>query len=85
MDEEEDTEERYEGDDFEDLEDTEIINFVDRGDYGFISPQSQFEVDDEIDELNYKNWWIWDLFLSRWRHQLISAWRLMKDRLSSWL
>jgi hypothetical protein len=80
--EEEDTDdERYEGDDLEDQEDTEIVNFVDQGYYGYVAPQEQFDVDDDIDKLNYKNWWIWDIFMSRWRHRLIAAWRLMKHRL----
>lgn len=83
MQEDEDTE-RYEGDDLEALEDTEIINFVDQGYYGYVDPQGQFEVDEGIDRLNYKNQWIWDLFLEEWRHRLIAAWRLMKDRLNSW-
>jgi hypothetical protein len=76
----EEEEDRYEGDDFEALEDTEIINFVDQGYYGYVAPQSQFEVDDDIDQLNYKNQWVWELFLERWRHLLIAAWRLMKRR-----
>ena len=82
--EDEDTDDHYEGDDFEALEDTEIVNFVDQGYYGFIAPQDQFEVDDAVDKLNYKNQWIWDLFLEGWRHRLIAAWRLMKNRLHSW-
>lgn len=80
MDDEEEDTERYEGDDHEALEDTEIVNFVDQGYYGYIDPQGQFDVEDDIDKLNYQNWWIWDLFLERWRHRLIAAWRLLRGQ-----
>ena len=86
-DENNDTEERYEGDDVEDKEDIEITNWMDRGEYGFINPNEQFEYDDEVDRLRDRNKypWLWDNVMMRWRHRLIAAWRLIRYWLMSWL
>jgi hypothetical protein len=82
-----DTEERYEGDDLEDREDTEIINWADQGYYGFIDPQSQFEYDDDVERLSQREKypWLWDNVLMRWRHRLIAVWRLIRHWLYSWI
>jgi len=81
----EEEEDRYEGDDTEDLEDRDIVNFVDQGYYGYVDPQSQFEADDDWERIGHFDAYPRHIFLSRWRHRLIAAWRLMKDRLLSWL
>jgi hypothetical protein len=80
QDENDNTEERYEGDDLEDTEDTEIINWADRGELMYINPHDQFEFDDEVERLTHRNKypWLWDNVLMRWRHRLIAAWRLIK-------
>jgi hypothetical protein len=85
-DENDDTDERYEGDDTEDLEDTEIINWMDRGEYGFIDPMGQFEYDDAVDQLRSRaKHSFWDDVLMRWRHRLIAAWRLIRHWLYNWI
>lgn len=83
--EEDDTEERHEGDDTEHQEDTEIINWMENGGYGGIDPATQYDYDDAVDRLSHRDDAPWDNVMTRWRHRLIAAWRLIKHWLVSWI
>jgi hypothetical protein len=83
VEEDENDSERHEGDDSEAEEDKEIANWVWGGQYGFINPQDQFEADDEFDRIREEL--PGPTFMSRWRHRLIAAWRMIRHWLVGWL
>lgn len=73
----EDEDERYEGDDVENDEDTRIINWADQGYLGYVDPNSQFEWDDDLEFEYHTDPWPWDKMMGNWRHRLIATWRLI--------
>lgn len=74
----EDEEERYEGDNKDDQEDKEMINWADSGMMGYIDPASQFEFDDDVEREYHTDPYPWYKVLSKWRPRLLSAWRAIK-------
>jgi hypothetical protein len=59
-------------------DDAEFINWLDRGEYGYIDPNSQFEFDDEVERAYHTDPWPWGKLLGKWRERAGSLWRLMK-------
>jgi hypothetical protein len=59
-------------------EDSEFINWLDRGECGYVDPNSQFEFDDEIEHAYHTDSWPWGKLMAKWRDRVYELWRLMK-------
>jgi hypothetical protein len=74
-------------------EDQELIDWVDSGYYGYVAPQEQFDLEDDLEKENYRNQhaespdphFPWTPVLSKWRHRIIAAWRNFRHWMFSWM
>jgi hypothetical protein len=59
-------------------EDPDLAAWLECGMYGYVSPNDQFEFDDDLDKARATRPWVWYDLLAKWRPRIDWIWRRMK-------